>query len=392
MKKFNKRRIHFMAKSLSYKEIKIIVESKSRELVTTEDEFYHNKNKSSRVPSQTHIEIRCKCLKTFITTLNQFKDKGKISCNDCNSKDKKSIKKIYPVEMIEKVIEMYKSNTTLENIGKYFKIRRSTISTILKDNGVKVKNNTDYKTSEELATNRKYNFDQSFFEEINTEHKAYWLGFIYADGNVYIKNYNEGKSKGGKLEIGLKRSDEYHLHNFIKDIQADVSVEYRDILLNENKYEACRVNINSIRLAKDLIKHGCIPNKSLQLKFPKTVPTHLLHHFIRGYIDGDGCIAFYSYEKFDSFHVGILGTKEFLESLKIELQDNGIKSNKINREKSKAFSMNLTGRDNLVKLYDYLYADATIFLGRKIDKFREALIYFNKDFAISETARLFYSI
>lgn len=40
----------------------------------------------------------------------------------------------------------------------------------------------------------------------------------------------------------------------------------------------------------DLSKHGCVPNKSLILKFPTTLPNELVNDFIRGYFDGDGSV------------------------------------------------------------------------------------------------------
>lgn len=378
-----------MPKAITFQEMKTFIDSNNRELLTTEDEFYRIKNDNNTLPSQTKMNVRCCCLRIFPVTFNQFQSKGKRSCNDCGASILKE--KIYPEERINSVIQMYNDGIKMNEISKTLGMKSETVSVILKENNVKIRNNTDYKTSEELSTNRKYEFNKNFFETINTQNKAYWLGFIYADGNVYIKNYNEGKSKGGRLEIGLQLSDEYHLLNFLNDIEATTTpVEYRKIKLEDKVYDACRINLNNIKLAKDLISHGCIPNKSLKLEFPTTVPDHLIHHFMRGYIDGDGCVGFYTYDKTDTFCVSILGTEKFLETFKQTLRNYGINSNVIRKEKSKAFSMGITGQDNLVKLYDFLYSDASVFLGRKIDKVRQALIYFKKEFSISETAKLFY--
>ena len=59
---------------------------------------------------------------------------------------------------------------------------------------------------------------------------------------------------------------------------------------------------------------GCVPNKSLILKFPSSniVPTKLLRHFIRGYVDGDGCLCITKPEKIE---LSILGTEEFLQGV-----------------------------------------------------------------------------
>ncbi len=78
---------------------------------------------------------------------------------------------------------------------------------------------------------------------------------------------------------------------------------------------------------EDLCKHGCVPNKSLILEFPKTVPSDLIHHFIRGYFDGDGSV-FITRKKWirtpktlprieytDYIGISFNGTKELLEGI-----------------------------------------------------------------------------
>ena len=57
---------------------------------------------------------------------------------------------------------------------------------------------------------------------------------------------------------------------------------------SETKY--CYFRINQKEICEQLISHGCLPNKSLILQLPNTVPNNLLRHFIRGYSDGDGTI------------------------------------------------------------------------------------------------------
>ena len=52
-----------------------------------------------------------------------------------------------------------------------------TIYDIIKRNGIK------------KIGNKKYNVDENYFSIIDNEYKAYWLGFLYADGYVRMK-YN----------------------------------------------------------------------------------------------------------------------------------------------------------------------------------------------------------
>lgn len=293
---------------------------------------------------------------------------------------------------IDNIISLYTQGESLTALGKLYKIRGTTIRDILVSNNISIRGRGVQATKGKYATNKKYYFNKDYFETIDNLEKAYWLGFLYADGNVFIRRYNEGKSKGGRIEISLKAEDDYHLYNLCSDIEGNMPITYRDVKLNGNIYYSCRFFINSIKMSNDLISHGCVPNKSLILEFPKTVPNELLSHFIRGYIDGDGCVFFKVYEKTDTFSVSLLGTYNFLMGIKDILKINDIKSSEVRPRKSKAFELIITGRDNLVNLYNYLYKDATRFLGRKIDLFRKALIYHDKEFNITPTAKLFVEL
>ncbi len=290
---------------------------------------------------------------------------------------------------IEDIIKKYKEGLSLDKLGKLYKTRSINIREILINNNISIRGR-GIQVNKDNYSNNKYNFNKDYFNTIEDELKAYWLGFLYADGNVYINHGINGNTKGATVEISLKEEDDYHLYNFRSDINGNMPITYRDIKLNNKLYPSCRISIGSIKMAKDLINHGCIPNKSLILKFPKNLSEELLPHFIRGYIDGDGCVFFNVYEKTSTFAVSLLGTYNFLNSLKYILINNNIKSSEVKSSKSKAFVLYMHGRDNLVKLYNYLYKDASRFLGRKIDKFRKALFYYDKEFKISETAKLMY--
>ena len=357
----------------SYEEVKNFIEVESKSGCKLNSKEYTG--------NSDNLDLTCKCGNLFSVTFNSFKDKGKMQCNDC--------KKISNTERINQIILLYEQNITMSEISKIVKTKAETVSQILKENNVIIRNVTEYYTSKQLATNKKYTFNEDFFEVIDSELKAYWLGFIYADGNIYIPNYKDGKSKGGRVDIALKAEDDYHLYNFDHDIKGNIGVVYRDMKLGNKLYPSCRITVNSIKMANDLISHGCTPKKSLTLEFPNHISKELLPHFIRGYNDGDGCVFFKVYDVNETFHVSMLGTVEFLTEVRKVLIENGIKCANIKPQKSQAFSFYVFGRDNLVKLYNYLYKDASRFLGRKIDKYRQAMCYFDKEFEISPTAKLF---
>lgn len=194
------------------------------------------------------------------------------------------------------------------------------------------------------------------FEKIDNEEKAYWLGFLYADGNV--------SSKEDKIELSLNEKDYKHLEKFKNFLNISNKICYRE------RVKAYRISFRSDKCKKDLIKQGCFPKKSLILKFPleQQVPKHLLRHFVRGYFDGDGC--FCNTDK--TFSVGIISTEEFLKSLLNELSHimytkNQIflASKNINGAKKYVFSAEY----DVYKFLNWIYKDANVYLDRKYEKY-----------------------
>jgi hypothetical protein len=118
-----------------------------------------------------------------------------------------------------------------------------------------------------------------------------------------------------------------------------------------------------------LNNYGCTPKKSLTLKFPNInifENKNLIRHFIRGYIDGDGCIS-YCDKKHKHMTLRILGTKDFLNILQKYLPLE--KKNKLHK-KNNIYDLSFQkGRGKYI--LDYVYKDATIFLDRKLEKYKE---------------------
>ncbi|KAA0888766.1 hypothetical protein [Oryzomonas rubra] len=138
---------------------------------------------------------------------------------------------------------------------------------------------------------RSYHVNSDFFSVIDSATKAYWFGFIMADGCVF-----SGRSPG--LRIGLKASDSGHLESFKVAIRSDHPVKFsthKYILHGETRHaEACAIDIRDKTLFDSLVSHGCIPNKTNVDTAVTGIPDRLFRHFVRGYFDGDGCIVFHS--------------------------------------------------------------------------------------------------
>lgn len=217
---------------------------------------------------------------------------------------------------------------------------------------------------------RKYTLDETVFEKIDTEKKAYWLGFLYADGCVCLNAF-----RSPLISLELQERDKKMVLEAKRFFNAGHPLFYVETKsTQQNKF---RLSFRSSKIANDLIKLGCIPNKSLILKWPSNLPIHLEHHFIRGYFDGDGSIhsSITGRHKNPQFAGEFIGTKAFCESLDLILQQKaGLSPKKISKT-GNAFRYSFSGNLAVKKLYKFLYANSTIFLKRKHNKMKSVFNY-----------------
>lgn len=124
---------------------------------------------------------------------------------------------------------------------------------------------------------RTYFFDKTYFQDIDTPDKAYWLGFITADGSVDHK----------ALHLRLSTKDDAHLQKLLDSIGSDASIEYTQ---NNHDRPCVRIRVFSVEMMADLARHGIEPNKTWTVK-PWPGPFELERHYWRGVVDGDGWIT-----------------------------------------------------------------------------------------------------
>lgn len=206
-----------------------------------------------------------------------------------------------------------------------------------------------------------YHCDYEYFKDINTEEKAYWLGFIYADGNV-----NKAQNT---LRINLKSNDGGHLVKLNKSIGGNFNVRIYDEVHKDKSYPMSQILIYSTNMVKDLMSHGVFPNKTDKITFPD-LPDELIRHFIRGYFDGDGSICERKHKKrlSDLSCSFACGSMAFLERLREILFQNNIKSYIVPDKRGNKASLSLAGLKNPDVFLHYIYDDSTIYLDRKYDK------------------------
>jgi len=232
---------------------------------------------------------------------------------------------------MERIEKLLKQGKRIYEIAKQLGMHRNNLYYWFKKNGFK-------------PHEAKFNHD--FFAEIDSEEKAYWLGFIMADGCV-------STTQRPKVQIKLASVDEGHLLKWHKSIN---SCNRLSTVAGRHKQSTHY----SKKMCDDLIILGCVPRKSLILTFPE-IDSALVHHFVRGYFDGDGCISIHNKRKSPQIRITFVGTSDFLSKIASIINKTNVKMN--NTGKAKILSIN--GTKQCKKILNWMYKDATVWLDRK---------------------------
>ena len=244
---------------------------------------------------------------------------------------------------------------SLTSIEKELNFDRHVVSTLLKFEGYNIKKN-----------GQKYTYNTHFFDEINTEEKAYWLGFLYADGEIVCMGHYA-------LRLGLSIKDYSHIAALRDIICPNMPIIEYDAL--ETKYHryhrSARVTFCSKELVESLISAKCFPSKEQCLSIPfDIVPKNLIRHFIRGFFDGDGSTSAYkgTHRAYISF---LSASKQIIKEIRdIMINEVGLNPTKLYCNKRSENGMTLyffrnSAKKDIAKFYAYIYRDATICLERK---------------------------
>lgn len=227
----------------------------------------------------------------------------------------------------------------------------------------------------------KYRFNDTYFDEINTPEKAYWFGFIAADGCI-IDDSNEYKSEQHKrLKIALRWSDNKHLIKFRDCIQGNQPIKKkRSINKNWNiDTEECEIIIYSARIVNALEDKGLYPRKTYSLPFPtnEIISKDLMPHYIRGFIDADGSFTSRVRKESDRrvAEFSVVGaTKKFLEDMR-EFLNSELGVNIGIYEKRKGnWRIIESSRENVLRILNYAYGNESLtynsYLDRKYEKYQ----------------------
>lgn len=210
-----------------------------------------------------------------------------------------------------------------------------------------------------LKNRRRYNFREDVFDDIDIPDKAYWIGFILADGNI--------SSDKKILSIQLQSGDADHILKFRSFIGTDAPINKIEGLdYRSNKiHNAINIKVCSKGLCSRLREIGIFPNKSLRtVSVHLGIPDEFLGDYWRGVVDGDGSIGFYKSD--DCPRISLYGDIDVVRSFK-EFCGGFVDAEKIKINTNRnIFSVEFTGRKAVI-IARHLYSDASIYLERKYE-------------------------
>ena len=214
----------------------------------------------------------------------------------------------------------------------------------------------------------KYTFDEEYFDDITSEHQAYWLGFLYADGYILSKRIRPNKkNESQSFGFAISEKDSELFDKFKQDLNATNPIHYyKGSGFNTNNTIG-RILLTSQHTVDSLKKYGVIENKTFFLKEPP-ISKELFPAFLRGYSDGDGSIII---DKRNKYQWQLLGTKELLTSIQNFFGTNIKLYQRFPERDNNNYTLHYYGNLQVVRFLNIIYKDATIFLQRKYDKYAE---------------------
>ena len=255
-------------------------------------------------------------------------------------------------EQVAYIIDKYvNENYSLKQLGKEFGCSYGTIRNLLNKHHIASRGNK-----------QGYPRNEFYFNKIDTPEKAYWLGFLYADGCTH----------NGSSEVSIQLTDKEHIEKFKQAIGA---INHKIVEIHDIRWENAKTlymfSIKDKQLHADLCKWGCVPNKTFLINKIPNIPRDYVSHFLRGYFDGDGSLHYL--KSTNNFRISFTcGSVEFLEDIQKEL---GTSLSIRNEKGTNSNYLQISGRHQVERILNYLYKDSTesTRLDRKYDLYLQCL-------------------
>lgn len=262
-------------------------------------------------------------------------------------------------EQKQQIIKDFKEGLSLKNLSIKYGRGVESIRFLLKKRGLK--------TPTISEGHRRFQINETFFDIIDTEEKAYFLGFLYADG-YNNRTYNS-------VRLVLKEEDFPILNKLNSLIYPDKPLTFTKKQKKTYSNTYCLRIVNK-HISQKLEQLGCGQAKTHTIRFPEFLDFHLLRHFIRGYFDGDGHVSLNHIDPY----VSIVSNEDFCGRLAYWISGIvGINVNIYSSKRSNNISaINVAGIYQVGKFLDWLYNDAIIYMDRKRDRYLKIKEEINK--------------
>ena len=269
------------------------------------------------------------------------------------------IKAKYTISLtiLKKASEYYLNNEiSIINCAKKYNIGKNTLSEYFKKNNI-TKNKKNFQ--------KDISFNKTFFDNIDSEEKAYWLGFIMADGWTRLDKNN----KPSQMSIEINKKDIEILQNFKKSINSNHNIKERKRIQKTGYIsEVCSITISCQHMTRKLIEYGVIPNKTYYGFINESIFNNneeLIFHYLRGYSDGDGTI-----DKKEHTYVFklVIKSKFILNTIEKWIKKYCKIKPKIKLESDKrgsAYRLFISNKKDYFVFLDKIYNNSTIYLERK---------------------------
>jgi excisionase family DNA binding protein len=205
--------------------------------------------------------------------------------------------------------------------------------------------------------------NEDFFSEQNPQ-MAYVLGLLVTDG------YLTHKSDGREI-LCLKLIDRDLLEEVRDMMDSTYGIYYCG--LTDAGNPIYRIEFDRKQLIEDVKKYGVVHHKTLITIFPKLLEEKYYPDFIRGVLDGDGCVTWRKDKRRNNGYnveAYFLGTTDLLSSIGAVFG--------VDREPEsyrKIAKLRFQARSEIKMIYDYIYYASDVpHLKRKKTKFEEILV------------------
>ncbi len=257
------------------------------------------------------------------------------------------------------IIDEYENGVNNKELCQKYNKSRSYVQKVLVRHGIKLRNGSD--------VTKKYNVNENYFNNIDSDDKAYILGLLYSDGNV----------SGNVVKINLIETDKQILFDIAKRIYVDNNFQITYLKSRNKKWKnggdyitkpQFLLTITRKKIVDDLKKYGLNEKKSFNIRFPE-IKKKYYSNFVRGYFDGDGC--FYSSKKYrNNNRIMIVSNNNFINELKtvieneLDIQCVIKNSNVLNINR-----LYIYGNVKVKKFLDWIYRDAVLKIERKFQHY-----------------------